>query len=194
VILYGGIGDAKTYRCAGGVVVDDERVRQCRCDLLPERSDRHGCTAGPGGAGGLCDGRRQDTGLLALNLPGVLPTAGYVPETGNGRPEAASPSVGWELRTINWELMPTPGAPPPNPRHLPPSANSMAGEEGACVTRTRRETGRRSRDSSSSEGVRLWAVLKKGSAHDPPPENVESGCDIVGMPDRRRARAQRLRP
>jgi hypothetical protein len=31
--------------------------------------------------------------------------------------------------------------------------------------------------------------LQKGSAHEPPPENVGSGRDIVGMLDRRQVRA-----
>ncbi len=40
-----------------------------------------------------------------------------------------------------------------------------------------------------SAGIHLWAVCKKGSAHDPPPENVATGRDAVGIPERRRARA-----
>jgi hypothetical protein len=45
-----------------------------------------------------------------------------------------------------------------------------------------------------SVGSHLWAVWKRGSAHAPPPENVASAHDIVGMLDRRRVRAYRLRP
>jgi hypothetical protein len=37
--------------------------------------------------------------------------------------------------------------------------------------------------------IRLWAVLKRGSAHEPPPQNVASACDVGGMLDRRRVRA-----
>ena len=40
-----------------------------------------------------------------------------------------------------------------------------------------------------SVGIRLWAVFKRGSAHEPPPENVASERDVVGILDRRRARA-----
>ena len=40
-----------------------------------------------------------------------------------------------------------------------------------------------------SVGIRLWAVFQRGSAHEPPPENVASGRDVVGMLDRRRVRA-----
>jgi hypothetical protein len=42
--------------------------------------------------------------------------------------------------------------------------------------------------------IRLWAVFQRGSAHEPPPENVASARDAVGILDRRRVRAQRLRP
>ena len=52
------------------MVIDNEWLRQCGCDLLPERRDDLGRTAEPGGTGGLRHGRRQDTSLLALNLPG----------------------------------------------------------------------------------------------------------------------------
>jgi hypothetical protein len=45
-----------------------------------------------------------------------------------------------------------------------------------------------------SVGIRRWAVCKRDSAHEPPPENVASACDVVGMLDWRRARAQRPRP
>jgi hypothetical protein len=47
---------------------------------------------------------------------------------------------------------------------------------------------------TGSVGIRPWAVLKRGSAHEPPPENVGREGDVVGMLDRRRARAWRLRP
>ncbi len=40
-----------------------------------------------------------------------------------------------------------------------------------------------------SVGIRLWAVLQRGSAHEPPPENVGRERDAVGMRDRRRVRA-----
>jgi hypothetical protein len=39
-----------------------------------------------------------------------------------------------------------------------------------------------------SVGIRLWAVFQRGPAHEPPPENVASGRDVVGMPDRRQTR------
>ena len=37
--------------------------------------------------------------------------------------------------------------------------------------------------------IRLWAVCQRGSAHEPPPENVTSARDVAGMLDRRRVRA-----
>jgi hypothetical protein len=40
-----------------------------------------------------------------------------------------------------------------------------------------------------TEGIRLWAVFEDGSAHEPPPENVGSGRDVVGILNRRRVRA-----
>ncbi len=45
------------------------------------------------------------------------------------------------------------------------------------------------RSTIPTEGIRLWAVFQRGSAHDPPPENVGSERDVVGMLDRRRVRA-----
>ena len=40
-----------------------------------------------------------------------------------------------------------------------------------------------------SVGIRRWAVFPSGSAHEPLPENVTGGRDIVGMLDRRPVRA-----
>ncbi len=40
-----------------------------------------------------------------------------------------------------------------------------------------------------SVGIRLWAVFKRGPAHEPPPENVASARDVVGILGRRRVRA-----
>ena len=34
-----------------------------------------------------------------------------------------------------------------------------------------------------SVGIRLWAVFKEGSAHDPPPENVGRERDVVEVPE-----------
>jgi len=45
-----------------------------------------------------------------------------------------------------------------------------------------------------SAGIRLWAVFQRGSAHEPPPENVARGRDAIEMLGRRQVRAQRLRP
>ncbi len=42
---------------------------------------------------------------------------------------------------------------------------------------------------TASVGIRLWAVFQRGSAHEPPPENVASERDVVGMLDWRWARA-----
>jgi hypothetical protein len=53
---------------------------------------------------------------------------------------------------------------------------------------------RRNRAGGDPNPIRLWAVFTRGSAHEPPPENVGSGRDVVGMLDRRRVRAQRLHP
>jgi hypothetical protein len=41
----------------------------------------------------------------------------------------------------------------------------------------------------NSLGICRWAVLQKGSAHEPPPENVGRERDAVGILDRRRAHA-----
>jgi hypothetical protein len=40
-----------------------------------------------------------------------------------------------------------------------------------------------------SVGIRPWAVCKRGSAHEPPPENVASACGVVGTLNRRQVRA-----
>jgi len=42
---------------------------------------------------------------------------------------------------------------------------------------------------TASAGIRRWAVFQKGSAHEPPPENVGRERDVVGMLDPRRVRA-----
>ena len=38
-------------------------------------------------------------------------------------------------------------------------------------------------------GIRLWAVFKRGSAHEPPPENLGSEREVNGVLDPRWARA-----
>ena len=43
-----------------------------------------------------------------------------------------------------------------------------------------------------SAGIRLWAVFQKGSAHEPPPENLASEREVNGVLEPRRARAWRL--
>jgi hypothetical protein len=40
-----------------------------------------------------------------------------------------------------------------------------------------------------SVGIRRWAVFQRGSAHEPPPEDVGRGRDVVGMLDWRSERA-----
>ena len=40
-----------------------------------------------------------------------------------------------------------------------------------------------------SVGIRLWAVFKRGSAHEPPPENLGSEREVDGVLDQRWARA-----
>ena len=40
-----------------------------------------------------------------------------------------------------------------------------------------------------SVGIRRWAVFQKGLTHEPPPENLGRERDVVGIPERQRARA-----
>ena len=79
------------------------------------------------------------------------------------------------------------------------------GPSGSKITRARKEkrprtSGRgrnpegEARHRTPSAGIRLWAVCQRGSAHEPPPENAASARDVVGMLNRRRVRAYRLRP
>ncbi len=74
------------------------------------------------------------------------------------------------------------------------------GPSGSKITRARNQKrpgtngGGRNQEGEAlnrtpSEEIRLWAVFPRGSAHEPPPENVASGRDVVGMLDRRRVRA-----
>ena len=50
----------------------------------------------------------------------------------------------------------------------PGTSGGGRNQEGEALNRT------------PSVGIRLWAVFKRGSAHEPPPENVASASDVVG--------------
>ncbi len=67
--------------------------------------------------------------------------------------------------------------------HVPGTRRDRARADGAGIKKAKPQI------ETPSVGIRLWAVFQRGSAHEPPPENVASGRDVVGMLDRRPVRA-----
>jgi hypothetical protein len=67
--------------------------------------------------------------------------------------------------------------------HVPGTRRDRAQAEEAGIKKAKPHI------ETPSAGIRRWAVFERGSAHEPPPENVGSGRDAVGILDRRRVRA-----
>ena len=63
--------------------------------------------------------------------------------------------------------------------HVPGSRKDRAQADGAGIKKAKPQI------ETPSVGIRLGAVFQRGSAHEPPPENVASARDVVGILDRR---------
>ena len=85
------------------------------------------------------------------------------------------------------------------------ASNGPPVREVGKITRARKEkkpgtSGRRltpegqAENESPSEGIRLWAVFKRGSAHDPLSENRVQEHNVIGILDLRGGRAYGPRP
>ncbi len=64
--------------------------------------------------------------------------------------------------------------------HVPGTRRDRARADGAGIKKAKPQI------ETPSVGIRLGAVFQRGSAHEPPPENVASARAVVGMLDRRR--------
>ncbi len=75
-------------------------------------------------------------------------------------------------------------------QNRPGTSGRDRNQEGEALNRTPSVgKGPQTRCIAFGNPIRLWAVFQRSSAHEPPPENVASARDVVGMRDPRQVRA-----
>ncbi len=114
-------------------------------------------------------GRFQAQGAAESDASVCLRVRSHVPGTGRDRAQADEAGIGKAKAQIE-----TPSV------GMGPQTRYIAFGKGSH---------RRNRAGGDPNPIRRWAVFQRGSAHEPPPENLGSERDVVGMLDRRRLRA-----